>query len=207
MIFLYRCGIRITLAWLEYNTLNDGVVFMFTTNVEASRRKPQLIQCFCIFLWWTTRKITLCLLSRLHVTSIGVAIYLANCLNKWRLSETVIEYLIQTGKSSAVFRGFVRRLNEQLMERLLCHKSLNEEEKLQLLISWFDACVQRQSPETRSALERSVGWLINGIDCSALSTTFVGAVYSRRGSAFAESPACKWVLKWISLLYKLSPFL
>ncbi len=144
-----------------------------------------------MFLCCGILEITLRLFSRLNVTSIGTAIYLANCLNTWRLSEAAIDYLIQIGKSSDIFRGFVRRLNEQLMERLLCHNSLNDEEKLQLLISWFDACVQRQSPETRSALERSVCWLINGIDCNALSTTFVGAVYSKSGSAFAESPVCK----------------
>ncbi len=136
-------------------------------------------------------KITLCLFSRLNAFSIGTAIYLANCLNTWRLSEATIEYLIQSGISSALFRGFVKRLKEQLMERLLCHKSLNDEEKLQLLISWFDACVQRQPLETRNALERSVGWLINGVDCNALSTTFVGAVYSKSGSPFAENPVCK----------------
>ncbi len=87
-----------------------------------------------------------------------------------------------------MFLNMVSRLNEQLLERLFSKRELSDEKRLKLHISWFDSSIKRQS---RTDLEQAVCRLIEGIDCSAFSVKFVGSVYAKSDSAFAESPICK----------------
>ncbi len=133
----------------------------------------------------------LCLLSSLNATTISSAVCLANCINNWRLSNAIIEYLMKSDKSSEFFLKFVNHLNEPLMERLLCHSGLSDEDKLTHLISWFNSRIQREPHEARCALEHAVCRLMEGIDGSALSTAFIGDVYCKNNCAFAESLVCR----------------
>ncbi len=87
-----------------------------------------------------------------------------------------------------MFLNMVSRLNEQLLERLFSKRELSDEERLKLLISWFDSSIKRQP---RADLEQAVCRLIKGIDGSVFSVNFVGSVYANKDSAFAESPICR----------------
>ncbi len=48
------------------------------------------------------------------------------------------EHLLRRGKSLEAFFNFVNHLNEQLLERLIYRSDHSDEERLRLLISWFD---------------------------------------------------------------------
>ncbi len=63
------------------------------------------------------------------------------------LREAVIEHLIKSGKSSRMFLNSVWRPDGHLMERLLYRGDHSDEDKLRLLISWFDSSIQRQPRE------------------------------------------------------------
>ncbi len=57
---------------------------------------------------------------------------------------TVINHLIRAGESSPIFRRFVNLLSEKLLWALFRRSDLSGEEKVNLLISWFNAGVRRQ---------------------------------------------------------------
>ncbi len=145
----------------------------------------------CRHIFPLTTFMSSCLLSSLNETTISTAVCLANCINNWRLSNAIIEYLMKGDKSSQFFLKFVNQLNEPLMERLLCYSGLSDEDKLTHLISWFNSRIQKEPHEGKGALEQAVYRLMNGIDGSALSTAFVAAAYSKDNSAFTESPVCR----------------
>ncbi len=131
------------------------------------------------------------LFYRLSATTIASIICLANRIDKSQLRKAVIDHLIRAGKSSPIFRRYVNLLNEKLLRALFRRSELSDEEKVHLLICWFNAGTKRQPRGIQYALEQAVCRLITGIDCSTFDATFVASIYSQRGSAFAESAACK----------------
>ncbi len=74
---------------------------------------------------------------------------------------------MKSGKSSRMFLNSVWRPDRHLMERLLYRVDHSDEDKLRLLISWFDSSIQRQP---REALEHVV--------CRIFSLALVFAVSS-----------------------------
>ncbi len=68
-------------------------------------------------------------------------------IHNFGLSEAVIEHLIKSGKSSEAFFNSVWRPDRHLIERLLYRGDHSDEERLRLLISWFDSSIQMQPRE------------------------------------------------------------
>ncbi len=95
------------------------------------------------------------------------------------LSEAVIEHLIKSSKSSKAFFNSAWRPDGHLIERLLDRSDHSDEERLRLLVSWFDSSIRRQP---REALGQVVCRLIKGINCSSFSGTFFEPGYSQRVS-------------------------
>ncbi len=57
------------------------------------------------------------------------------------------QYNRKLSTSERIFLRFVNLLSEKLLQALFCRGELSDEKKVNLLISWFNARIQRQPRE------------------------------------------------------------
>ncbi len=75
------------------------------------------------------------------------------------------------------------------MDKILPTIAFAEEEKLLLLIAWFDKCTERvNSPAT---FEEAVDRLIDHIDCTGFEANFTTRVVCNDDSNFSNSRLCR----------------
>ncbi len=80
-------------------------------------------------------------------------------------------------------------MGESVMDKILPTIAFAEEEKLLLLISWFDKCTEKvNSP---AIFEEAVGRLIDHIDCTGFEGNFITSVLCKADSNFSNSRMCR----------------
>ncbi len=93
---------------------------------------------------------------------------LANTIQHGAFCEETADLIIDEEKVSVEDFSLVTRMADNLMDKLLQSVPFTEDQKLLLLIEWFDT-----RPETngsKAASEEAVGWLFEHIDAILLKT-------------------------------------
>ncbi len=114
---------------------------------------------------------------------------LANTIQHGAFCADVAYRIIEEEKLSVEDFSLVTRMGENLMDKLLRSVPFTEDQKLLLLIEWFDT-----RPETNgstAASEEAVGWLLEHIDCTNFDLKFIMGLLGRPGSRFGNSERCR----------------
>ncbi len=75
------------------------------------------------------------------------------------------------------------------MNKIIPSVPLTEEEKLLLLIAWFDKCTEKV--DSPVIFEEAVARLIDLIDCTGFDGNFITSVLCEENSNFSNSRMCR----------------
>ncbi len=113
---------------------------------------------------------------------IGVAKRINHTVLNRGIAGHVLSRLQSEGKPS-----LLHLLNEAIMEALLESARMPEEDKLKLLVQWFD----ERRGDSSGTLEGTVGRLMEKINCRYFDSFFVMNLLLRKRSSFVESKVCR----------------
>ncbi len=125
----------------------------------------------------------------MNVLNFSTYLCVANTIQHGAFSAFIASHIIKTKKISAGDFSLVHRMGEHLMHKILPSVPITEEEKLLLMIAWFDKCTEKvNSP---AIFEEAVGRLIDHIDCRGFDGNFITSVLCEEDSSFSNSRMCK----------------
>ncbi len=149
-----------------------------------------------MFVWiWSSRIINKYFISfnSLNLFDLSVNLCLAKTIQHATFSAFIASNIIKNKKISAGDFSLVHRMGGSVMDKILPTIPFAEEEKLLLLISWFDKCTENvNSPRI---FEEAVGRLMDHIDCSGFEGNFITSIVRKADSNFSNSPMCRWAKK------------
>ncbi len=114
---------------------------------------------------------------------------LANATRHGAFCADVANRIVKEKKVSVEDFSHVTRMGDNLMDKLLQSVPFTEDQKLLLLIEWFDT-----RPETNGSIaasEEAVGWLLEHIDCRNFDLKFIMGLLGKPGSRFGNSGRCR----------------
>ncbi len=137
--------------------------------------------------------------NRLNVLNFSARMCVANTIQHGAFSAFIAIHITKSKQISARDFSLVHRMGESVMDKILKSVPFAEEEKLLLLISWFDKCTENVNSPT--IFEETVARLIDHIDCTGFEGNFITSVLCKVDSNFSNSQLCRWA-KYASLISK-----
>ncbi len=99
------------------------------------------------------------------------------------------DYVLKTKKLSAENFSLVHQLGENMINEIIQFGPFTENEKLLLLIAWFDTATEKNVSQV--TLQEDVGRLIDHIDCTHFDSKFITGLLCKAGSNFSSNQTCK----------------
>ncbi len=128
---------------------------------------------------------TLYLIFRIDDNNFSAIIGVAKRINHGVLNRGIAGHVLSRLTSDE--KPSLHLLNEAIMEALLEAARMPEEDKLKLLVQWFD----ERRGDSSGTLEGSVGRLMEKINCRYFDSSFVMNLLLRKRSSFVESKVCR----------------
>ncbi len=125
----------------------------------------------------------------LDLLDFSVSLCLAKTIHHVTFSAFIANHIIKNKKISAGDFSLVHRMGEHVMDKILPIIPFTEEEKLLLLIAWFDECTERV--DSPAIFEEAVRRLIDHIDCTGFEGNFITYASCEEGSNFSNSRPCR----------------
>ncbi len=123
----------------------------------------------------------------LNTLDFSACLRVANTIQNGPFCADLADYIIKNEKLSAGDFSLVTRMGDNLMDKILQSVPLTEDQKLLLLIEWFET----RSENVVSTAEGIVGWLFEHIDCTNIDSKLIISVLGKPASRFANSERCR----------------
>ncbi len=114
---------------------------------------------------------------------------LANTIQHGAFCEQTAELITDEEKLSVEDFSLVPRMGDNLMDQIFQSVPFTEDQKLLLLIEWFDT--RPETNDSTAASEEAVGWLFEHIDCTNFDLKFIMGLLGKPGSSFGNSERCR----------------
>ncbi len=114
---------------------------------------------------------------------------LANTIQHAAFCADIADYIIEHDKLSVEDFSAVTRMGDNLMDQILQSVPFTEDQKLLLLIEWFDT--RPETKDSTAASEEAVEWLFEHIDCAKIDFKLIMGLLGKPNSRFGNSERCR----------------